>query len=163
MLTFLFLCAVGLAFAALIAIPVFLFGLLIWVITLPFRLFFGLFFGLFGLLFGLIFGIFRVVFGILGGDSWPRARAGRVADTGGPADWRRCRWTAVSAGAPRPSRAACAAGLGDLPDRLAASHPDILIISAACRELVSFLPSYFASWLFVPVGAQQPSRRRTEF
>ena len=66
MLTFLFLCAVGLTFAALIAIPVLLFGLLIWVVTLPFRLFFGLFFGLFGLLFGLIFGIFRFVFGILG-------------------------------------------------------------------------------------------------
>jgi hypothetical protein len=67
MLTFLFLCAMGLAFAALIAIPALLFGFFIWVITLPFRLFFGLFFGLFGLVFGLIFGIFRVVFGIIGG------------------------------------------------------------------------------------------------
>ena len=66
MTTFLFLCAIGLAFAALIAIPALLFGFVIWLITLPFRLFFGLFFGLFGLVFGLIFGIFRVFFGIIG-------------------------------------------------------------------------------------------------
>jgi len=63
MLTFLFLCAVGMAFAGLLAIPFMLFGLIFWVITLPFRLFFGLF----GLFFALIFGIFRVVFGIIGG------------------------------------------------------------------------------------------------
>ena len=67
MLTFLFLCAMGLAFAALLAIPVLLFGLFVWVITLPFRLFFGLFFGMFGLLFGLVFGIIRFVFSIIGG------------------------------------------------------------------------------------------------
>ena len=67
MLTFLFLCAMGLAFVALIAIPALLFGLFVWVITLPFRLFFGLFFGMFGLLFGLVFGIIRFVFGIVGG------------------------------------------------------------------------------------------------
>ena len=63
MLTFLFLCAMGMALVGLIAIPIVLFGMLFWVITLPFRLFFGLF----GLVFGLIFGIFRVVFGIIGG------------------------------------------------------------------------------------------------
>ena len=50
MLTFLFLCAVGMAFAGLLAIPFMLFGLLFWVITLPFRLFFGLF----GLFFALV-------------------------------------------------------------------------------------------------------------
>ena len=63
MLTFLFLCAMGLAFAALLAIPALLFGLVIWVITLPFRLFFGLIFGMFGM----VFGIIRFVFGIVGG------------------------------------------------------------------------------------------------
>ena len=67
MLTFLFLCAKGLAFAVLIAITALLFGGFVWVITLPFRLFFGLFFGMFGLLFGLVFGIIRFVFGIVGG------------------------------------------------------------------------------------------------
>ena len=62
-LPFLFLCAVGMAFAGLLAIPFMLFGLLFWVITLPFRLFFGLF----GFFFAMIFGIFRVFFGIVGG------------------------------------------------------------------------------------------------
>jgi hypothetical protein len=63
MLTLLFLCAIGMAFAAIIAIPVLLFGLFFWVITIPFRLFFGLL----GLLFGLVFGVLRFVFGIIGG------------------------------------------------------------------------------------------------
>jgi hypothetical protein len=62
MLTFLFLCAVGMAFAGLLAIPFMLFGLLFWVITLPFRIFFGLF----GVFFALLFGVFRFVFGIIG-------------------------------------------------------------------------------------------------
>ena len=52
MLTFLFMSVFGMlafAFAGLIAIPAILFGMFIWLVTLPFRLFFGLIFG-FGML-----------------------------------------------------------------------------------------------------------------
>jgi hypothetical protein len=54
-------------FAVVIAIPALLLGGLIWLITLPFRLFFGLIGMVFGLVFGLIGIVFRVVFGIIGG------------------------------------------------------------------------------------------------
>ena len=133
MLTFLFLCAMGLAFAALIAIPVMLFGMLVWVITLPFRLFFGLFFGLFGLMFALVFGIFRFVFGIIGGIlGLVLAPIGLlvlgVLLVGGVVVGL------LSLLAPLVPWRCSGFWSGRSIDRLAASHPDILIISAACRE-----------------------------
>ena len=161
MLTFLFLCAMGLAFAALIAIP----GPAVRAVLLghhssvpPFlRPLFRS-----SVLFGLIFGIFRFVFGIIGGIlGFVLAPIGLLV-LGASADRRRRRWDCCPCWRPSCRLRCSVAGVGDLPDRVAASHPDILIISAACREHVSSLPSYFSSWLFVPVGAHSNSRRHIE-